>query len=84
LIEHVVREIRPHPDLFKTQKEVIALDYTMRKGRTKIPVRRELLYYALKRLGLDIDTAARHPQDQQIAFINRASTLAVLSARQGA
>ena len=36
-----------------------------------IPVRRSLLYYALKRLGLDTDPAARNPQDQQIVLLNR-------------
>jgi predicted DNA-binding transcriptional regulator YafY len=82
--EHVVLEIGPHPDLSETQKKVIALDYEMRGGRAKIPVRRALLYYALKRLGLDIDPAARHPQDQQIVLINRANTLTALSARRGA
>jgi hypothetical protein len=30
-----------------------------------------LLYYALRRLGLDTDPAARKPQDQQIVLLNR-------------
>jgi len=34
-------------------------------------VRRALLYYALRRLGLDTDPAARRPQDQQIVLLNR-------------
>jgi len=43
-------------------------------------VRRALLYYALKRLGLDTDPGARKPQDQQIVLLtphtelNRAET----------
>jgi len=28
------------------------------------------LFYALKRLGLDTDPAARRPQDQQIVLLN--------------
>jgi len=36
----------------------------------QIPVRRALLFYALKRLGLDTDPAARRPQDQQIVLLN--------------
>lgn len=69
--EQVTLEIGPHPDLSVTQQKVIALDYGMRGGRAKIPVRRALLYYALKRLGLDTDLRARRPQDQQIVLLNR-------------
>lgn len=67
----VTLEIGPHPDLSETQKKVIALDYGMRGGKAKIKVRRALLYYALRRLGLDTDPAARRPQDQQIVLLNR-------------
>jgi len=67
----VTLEVAPHPELSETQAKVIALDYGMRGGKAKIKVRRALLYYALKRLGLDTDPAARKPQDQQIVLINR-------------
>jgi predicted DNA-binding transcriptional regulator YafY len=73
--EQVTLEIGPHPELSDTQQRVIALDYGMRGGRAKIPVRRALLYYALKRLGLDTDPTARRPQDQQIVLINRKELL---------
>lgn len=69
--ERVTLEIGPHPELSDTQKQVIALDYGMQGGTAKIPVRRALIYYALKRLGLDTDPAARQPQDQQIVLLNR-------------
>ena len=69
--EQVILEIGPHPELSETQQKVIALDYGMRSGRAKISVRKALLYYALKRLGLDTDPAARQPQDQQIILLNR-------------
>ena len=72
--EQVTLEIGPHPDLSETQKKVIALDYGMRGGKAKIPVRKALLYYALRRLGLDTDPAARRPQDQQIVLLNRDAT----------
>ena len=78
--EHVTLEIAPHPELSESQKKVIALDYGMQGGSTKIKVRRALLYYTLKRLGLDIDPGARKPQDQQIILLtphtdlNRAET----------
>lgn len=67
----VTLEIGPHPALSETQAKVIALDYGMRGGKTKIKVRRALLYYALRRLGLDTDPGARKPQDQQIVLLNR-------------
>jgi len=68
----VTLEITPHPDLLETQAKVIALEYGMRGGKAKIKVRRALLYYALRRLGLDTDPAAREPQDQQIVLLNAA------------
>jgi hypothetical protein len=67
----VILEIGPHPALSETQAKVIALDYGMRGGKTQIRVRRALLYYALRRLGLDTDPEAREPQDQQIVLLNR-------------
>ena len=76
--EQVTLEIGPHPELSDTQQKVIALDYGMRSGRANIPVRKALLYYALKRLGLDTDPAARRPQDQQIVLLNRAAVSGVL------
>jgi hypothetical protein len=67
----VTLEVGPHPALSETQAKVIALDYGMRDGKAKIKVRRALLYYALRRLGLDTDPSARKPQDQQIVLLNR-------------
>ena len=69
--EHVTLKIGPHPALSPTQKKMVSLDYGMRRGQAQIQVRRAFLYYALKRLGLDTDPAARCPQDQQIVLLNR-------------
>ena len=71
----VTLEVAPHPDLSETQAKVIALDYRMRGGSAKIKVRRALLYYALRCLGLDTDSATRRPQDQQIILLNRNAIL---------
>lgn len=79
--EQVILEIGPHPELSETQQNVIALDYGMRGGRAKIPVRKALVYYALKRLGLDTDPTARRPQDQQIVLLNAAELSAKTQAR---
>lgn len=75
--EHVTLEIGPHPELSEQQKKVIALDYGMRDGKAKIKVRQAMLYYALKRLGLDTDPSARKPKEQQIVLINRDVILGV-------
>lgn len=62
--------IGPHPALSPNQKRVVELDYGMNNGQVTILVRQALLYYALKRLGLDTDPTARKPQDQQIVLLN--------------
>ena len=66
---YVTLEIGPHPGLSPTQKNVIALDYGMHDGKAEIKTRKALLYYTLKRLGLDTDPSARAPQDQQIVLL---------------
>ena len=68
--EIVELHIGPHPALSPNQRRVVELDYGMDNGQAMIPVRRTLLYYALKRLGLDTDPAARRPQDQQIVLLH--------------
>jgi hypothetical protein len=73
--EIVELQIGPHPELSPNQKRVIELDYGMQNDRVVIPIRRALLYYALKRLGLDTDPAARKPQDQQIILLNLEAVL---------
>lgn len=78
--QNVTLEIGPHPELSDTQKKVIALDYGMRSDKVSISVRKALLYYALKRLGLDTDPAARRPQDQQIVLLNQEPPLGAIGA----
>lgn len=69
--EDVILEIVPHPGLSPSQQKAIALDYGMTGGKAEVRVRRALLYYALKRLGLDTAPDARRPQDQHIVLLNR-------------
>ncbi|KPP93329.1 MAG: putative transcriptional regulator [Rhodobacteraceae bacterium HLUCCA08] len=73
----VLLEIGPHPDLSDNQRRAIEMDYGMEAGHAQIVVRRALLFYALKSLGLDTDPAARKPQDQQIVLLNRDILLGV-------
>ena len=68
-------EIGPHPELSRSQKKVIALDYGMRGGKAQIPVRKALVYYTMKRLGLDTPPTVRRPQDQQIVLLNHAAVV---------
>ena len=79
--EELTLEIGPHPELSDAQQKVVGLDYGMRDGRAQIRVRKALLYYALKRLGLDTDPSARRPQDQQIVLLNAAQIGADTSAK---
>ena len=66
--------IVPHPDLSDAQKAAVALDYGMKNGCTTLSVRSAMLYYALRRLGLDTDPSVREPKDQQIVLQNRLDT----------
>lgn len=47
------------------------LGYAMRGGKATLKVRRALLYYTLRRFGLDTGPSVRRPQDQQIVLLNR-------------
>jgi len=69
--EFLELEIAPHPELTEAQAKAIALDYGIRKGIAKLRVRRALLFYALRRLGLDLRPGARPPQEQHIVLVNR-------------
>lgn len=66
----VTLEIGPHPELSENQRRSIEMDYGMIDGKVQISVRKALLFYALKRLGLDTDPNARRPHDQQIVLLN--------------
>ena len=69
--EHVIVGIGRSHGFCDSQKKVTGMDSGMRSGRTGIPVRKAPLFYALRRLGLDTDPAARRAQDQQIVLLKR-------------
>jgi hypothetical protein len=73
--------IAPHPGLTPAQAHAIAADYGIRGGSMTLRVRRALLFYALKRLGLDVDPDARPPQEQHIVLVNRAAVAALAVRR---
>jgi WYL domain len=64
--------IAPHPELTSAQARAIAIDYGIRGRSTALKVRRALLFYALKRLGLDVAPGSRPPHEQHIVLVNRA------------
>jgi hypothetical protein len=64
--------IAPHPALTPAQARAIALDYGIRGRSAALKVRRALLFYALKRLGLDVPPGTRPPHEQHIVLVNRA------------
>jgi hypothetical protein len=73
--------IAPHPGLTPAQARAIALDYGIRGGSATLRVRRALLFYALKRLGLDVPAGTRPPHEQHIVLVNR-DEIGAVSARE--
>jgi len=61
----------PNPKLSKSQKKTVALDYNMKNGEVRIPVRRALLYYFNKRLRLDIAYRIDDPKETPVVIANR-------------
>lgn len=70
----VTLKIAPHPGLSASQRRIIELDYGMAGGVAEVIVRKSMLYYTLRRLGLDVDPKARRPEDQQIVLVGRDDT----------
>src|ERR1700720_2225485 len=68
--------IAPHPGLTAAQARAIAIDYGIRGGSASLRVRRALLFYALRRLGLDVAADARPANEQHIVLVNRAEVAA--------
>jgi hypothetical protein len=73
--------VAPHPDLTPAQSRAIAIDYGLRGSSASIKVRRALLFYALKRLGLDVSPDARPAREQHIVLVNRDDVEAARVAR---
>jgi hypothetical protein len=63
--------IAPHPKLTPAQARAIAVDYGIRGRSVTLKVRRALLFYALRRLGLDVAPETRPPSEQHIVLLNR-------------
>jgi hypothetical protein len=77
-VETITLQIAAHPSLSDNQKQIVELDYGMTDGVAQVSVRKCLLFYNLKRLGLDTDPDTRAPQDQHIVLVNRSEVQSVL------
>lgn len=67
----VTLRIAPHPDLTPGQAAAIRADYDIAGRAREAKVRKALLFYTLKRLGLDTPPDARPPHEQHIVLVNR-------------
>lgn len=74
----VVVKIGPHPLLSEAKKKAVELDYGMSNGETSIEVRGALLFYLLRRMGLENGSEKRPPETQQIVLLNREDVVAAL------
>jgi predicted DNA-binding transcriptional regulator YafY len=76
--------IAPHPELTPAQAQAISIDYGIRGPTAHIRVRRALLFYALRQLGLDVKPGARPAQEQHIVLVNRAEIAQVVTRKMEA
>ncbi len=74
--------LRPHPQLNPDQKKVVAQDFGMKQERLTVPVRLALLYYFLRRLGLDFHEQDRSAREQHIVLANPQEVKAALARAQ--
>lgn len=77
-VECITLRIAPHPGLSANQRRIIEMDYGMTDACAEMEVRKSLLFYNLKRFGLDTDPMARRPQDQHIVLTNADEVYAAL------
>ena len=73
--------LEPNPALSLKQREAVAWEYDMPKGRTSLVVRRALLYYLKKRLRLDVDSAS--PAETSVVVANRKEFDQALASAKG-
>src|SRR5260370_10204712 len=69
--EHFEVQLIPNPQLSVAQQETVAFDYGMSKDGVRLSVRRALLFYFYKRLGLDNITFDAEPSRNPVVVKNR-------------
>jgi hypothetical protein len=70
--------LAPNPALTNSQRDMIAFDYDMHKGRVTVAVRYALLYYFNKRLRLDGFKQLDDPKQSPIVVVNCEDFIAAL------
>lgn len=71
----------PNPALSAGQRQAVAWEYDMPKGRTSLAVRKALLYYLKKRLRLDVEGDA--PAEKPVVVANRQAFEVALASAKG-
>lgn len=67
--EYVTLKIGPNPGLKEGPRKVIEFDYGMENGQVSLTTRIALVYYLLKRLGIE-NGKEKSPSEQQIVLLN--------------
>ena len=62
--------IGPNPKLSEAQKNIVAMDYGMTNFELKLRCRIALLYYLVKKLGIDCNGGDSAGEEQQIVAVN--------------
>lgn len=73
--DHIWREVAvvylvPHPGLTPDQQNAVARDYGMKQNKLRVEVRLALLYYFLRRQGLDFHETEESPREQHVVLGN--------------
>ncbi|MES2434131.1 MAG: WYL domain-containing protein [Pseudomonadota bacterium] len=85
LMWHEVHDLTiiPHPGLSAAQQAVVARDFGMTDGRAVLPVRKAMLFYVLRRLGLLEDARAKDPRIQHVVAEDPVGTAQAWQAVEG-
>lgn len=76
-LESIEITVVADPSLSAAQRRAIELEYGMKDGKLKIPVRRAFLIYALRRLGLDVPEDVRPIGSRRLKLLDRARIAAI-------
>lgn len=76
---HVTLELAPNPSLSSAQQAGLALDYGMADGHVRVETRQALLFYTLRRLGLNRNGDAEGTE-QHIVLTNKDEVAPYLQA----
>ena len=74
--------LKPHPGLTEDQQKAIALDFGMQDKQIQLRVRLAMLYYLLRRLGLDSKEHERDAREQHIVLADPEAVFSALEKAQ--